>query len=255
MPALLELQRAFGAAVISGDASALAGLIAGGETTPDDRVAIHRNTILAALTNALRLTYPAVAALVGEEFFDHVAHSFARLQPPAAPLLTLYGGTFPDFLASFPPATGLPYLPYVARLEWAVDQTARCPLEDEAPPLAEIDLGEKRLALAPSLMLLRTDYPAETIWRAVLDNNDALGLIDPGPAASICALWRSEKGASVAALGPTAAAFLETLLAGGNAEAAMTAAAKADPSGDPIPALAREVLSAGFVRLTPLNPD
>lgn len=253
MLALREYQRTIGAGILSGYTEAAAGLIENiGGIAPADRLQIHRNTMLTALGNALALTYPAVEALVGAEFFAQTAREFVQAYPPRAALLTVYGADFPDFLGVHCLLGGLPYLSDVARLEWAVEQAAHAPADDEAVPLAEIDLGGTRLALIPSLTLLQVRYRAEPIWRAVLENDgDALSRIDTAPATSMLAIWRSGDGAAVLPLGPASASFLEELIAGGDAETAINAAAAADPAGDPIVAISSEILPAGFARLSP----
>jgi hypothetical protein len=253
MLGLRDYQRTIGASILSGYTGEAAQLIENiGGVASADRLQIHRNTMLTALSNALALTYPAVEALVGAEFFTQTAREFVQAYPPRAALLTLYGGEFPDFLSRHRLLDGLPYLADVARLEWAVEQAARAPTDDDTPPLADIDLGGTRLALAPSLSLLQVGYRAEAIWRAVLDNDgDALSRIDTGPVTSMLAIWRSGDGAAVASLGAASASFLEELIAGGDAETAINAAAAADPAGDPIVAISSEILPAGFARLSP----
>ena len=248
MPALRDYQRAFGAALLSGDTAIAAAMIG----ASPERLSIHRNTMLTALANALALTYPAVEALVGPEFFAQTARAFIQAEPPRAALLSLYGGGFADFLAGYAPVGALPYLSDVARLEWAVDRAAHA--ANDGSPLADIDLGGTRLTLVPSLSLIETRYPAEPIWRAALGaDGDALSRIDTTPITAPLAIWRTDDGASVSALGAAAGAFLTELLAGGDAEAAINAAASADPEGDPIAAITREVLPAGFVRLSSSN--
>jgi hypothetical protein len=249
MPGLRELQRGFAAMLMDGGADPLAGLIAGGPSAAQDRIGIYRNTMRGVLRGALALAYPAVAALVGAEFFDQAAWEFARRQPPRAALLDLYGADFPEFLAAYTPANSLRYLPDVARLEWAVDAAARGPTEEEAEERS-IALPGVTLMLAPSLRLLVVGYPAEAIWRAVLcGDDDAIGRIDPGAAAADIAIWRDCDGAGVATLSACAAVFLRRLLADGDAEAALEQAAAA--GDDPVAAIAAEVFQAGFARLIP----
>ena len=115
--------------------------------------------------------------------------------------------------------------------------------------------GAMRLSvLAPSLALLRTQYPAEPIWRAVLDGDDAaLGCVDPRPATSYLAIWREADGAAVASLGPVPAVFLDRLLAGVDGETALAEAALAASDTDPIRAISVEILSANFARITPVT--
>jgi hypothetical protein len=46
---------------------------------------VHRNTVLGALSNALRSSFKSVERLVGEAFFDRMAVAYARANPPLAP--------------------------------------------------------------------------------------------------------------------------------------------------------------------------
>src|SRR5262249_46856368 len=77
------------------------------ELVPADRLTIYRNTSRSALTNALRLNFPAVQRLVGEDFFTAAADTFITREPPQTARLDLYGQGFPEFLQSFEPAAAL----------------------------------------------------------------------------------------------------------------------------------------------------
>jgi hypothetical protein len=172
MPPLLEIQRAMARAILTGEACDLAS---------EERIAVYRGTFQATLTRALRLTYPAVHKLVGEEFFAGATALYAAESPPRSSWLDLYGDGFPDFLARLPQAQGVPYLAGVARLEWAVNRVLHA--EDAGhPPFAEV----------------RADHPVDAIWRAVLvgDDDDLAALdVDAGPVA--LKVWRSDDGIEV----------------------------------------------------------
>jgi hypothetical protein len=89
--------------------------------------AVYRNTVMKGCIDALHANYPAVARLVGDEWFRAAASVYARAHPPSVPMLTEYGAGFPAFLESFPPAAELPYLPAVATLDrlWTEAHIAR----------------------------------------------------------------------------------------------------------------------------------
>jgi hypothetical protein len=170
MPALLELQQALRAQLL-------------GEALPPDqasalRVAIYRNTCLSTLVNALRLSFPAVQRLVGAEFFDASAREFIRRHPPASAWLNDYGAGFAGFLSTFAAAATLPYLADVARLEWSVNRALHA---DDVPGLDVARLAlltesaRSRVSFTahPGLSLLRLEFPADAIWRAVLDQDGA----------------------------------------------------------------------------------
>src|SRR5260370_23822662 len=107
---------------MEGDEGDAAAYVRVGGVSAADRLSIYRNTLYGTLTNALRLSYPAVHRLVGAEFFEASAQKFIEDEPPRGAYLDDYGAGFPDFLARFPAAASVPYLPDVARLEWAVSR-------------------------------------------------------------------------------------------------------------------------------------
>jgi hypothetical protein len=178
MPSLREAQRAMRDSLIGFNADVAACYVVADGLAPEKRLAVYRNTFDTTLANALRVSYPAVRKLVGAEFFEGAATVFAHERPPRATWLDLYGAHFPEFLATFPPVASLPYLPDVARLEWAVNRALHAldiePLDANAISAVDPTLHEHiRFTVDPSVSLLCTDYPAHTIWRAVLESDDA----------------------------------------------------------------------------------
>jgi hypothetical protein len=222
MPALLELQRALRAQLFGdatcGDAAAGEALLAGDDAAL--RLAIYRNTALGTLVNALRLSFPAVQRLVGAEFFEAGAREFICRNPPASAYLNDYGADFPGFLAAYPPAAALAYLGEVAQLEWAVNRALH------AGDVARLDLGrlaaldESALSLVsfsahPGLSLLRLEFPADAIWRAVLEQNDAaMAAIDLTEGPVHLLIERNAAGVQVRRLSAAAWDFTAQLRAG-----------------------------------------
>ena len=82
MPALLDLQHGFAAAMLGEPDSSLCKEIVGQGFTPAERLRIYRNTFRWTLIEALRITYPAVDKLVGRDFFDAAADAFVRAETP-----------------------------------------------------------------------------------------------------------------------------------------------------------------------------
>ncbi len=178
MPTLLETQSAFRDAILLAAPERAATLCAGEDDAAHERLAIYRDTALGVLTGALRLTYPAVCRIVGVEFFDAAAELFIAQSPPGCGYLNVYGAGFGEFLAAFPPATSLCYLPEVAALEWAVNGALHAADAVPMPLFRLTDLGalgheHVRLKSHPSLRLLTASFPAERLWRAVLDDDEA----------------------------------------------------------------------------------
>ena len=134
------------------------------------RFDIYRNNVVAALIEALGEAFPVVRALVGEAFFKAMAGVHVRAQPPSSPRMMFYGEGFASFLESFPPAGGLPYLPDVARLEYARRLAYHAADEPAADPamLGGLDaaaLPEVRLPLQAACHILRSAHPVHAIWR------------------------------------------------------------------------------------------
>ena len=174
MPSLSEIQHDF-VHILRQPTAPVPGFLAGpSPTLPERRVNVYRNNVTVSLIEALGASFPAVGKLVGEEFFWALAKAYIAQEPPSSPLLFRYGGTFGDFIAGFPPATSVPYLADVARLEWL--QLCAYHAPDAMPiPLERLaDTNESKIAgatleLHPSLATLRSAWPVFSIWSDTLD--------------------------------------------------------------------------------------
>lgn len=132
----------------------------------DRRFAIYRNNVQHGLSRALAARFPVVERLVGAEFFAAAARVFAARHPPGSPVLLDWGAAFPAFLAAFPPARSLPYLPDVARLEWLRGLAYHAPDATPADPaaLGRADPERLILRLAPSVRAFAAATPAVSLW-------------------------------------------------------------------------------------------
>jgi hypothetical protein len=140
-----------------------------GEPSPR-RFSVYRNNVLVGLTEALRANFPVTERIVGDEFFIAMARLYAVVEPPTSAILLQYGKGFADFIAHFEPAASLPYLADVALIERATTEAYHSrdlvPLE----PIAFADIprdqtGSLRLRVHPSLRMVRSQFPALTIWQ------------------------------------------------------------------------------------------
>ena len=165
--ALARFQDAFAHALIEPGAlpdPSVAALVA------QPAFAVYRNTVMKGCIDALQANYPAVARLVGEEWFRAAAAIYVRESLPADPTLLRYGALFPDFLARFEPAAELPYLPGVARLDRLWTEAHTAPDETAIDPA---DIARRApAALARAVLHLHAaarwawfeDAPIYTIW-------------------------------------------------------------------------------------------
>jgi len=135
------------------------------------RFDVYRNNVAVAAIDALADIYPAVLALVGEEFFRAIAKVFFEQERPASPVMHRYGANFAAFLDGFPPAQSVPYLGDVARLEFARLQAYNAA---DAEPLNIAELAgvppdrveHVILAVHPSAFLIRSRFPVVSLWGA-----------------------------------------------------------------------------------------
>jgi hypothetical protein len=170
MPALHELQDGFAAAIFDKGENAFACHVRG-RFSGDRLLQIYRNNSFASLTAALEAVYPVVTRLVGEGFFRYTSNEYIHAHPSRSGNLHDFGAHFADFLETFAPASTLPYLPDVARLEWAwhcvFHAAEHAPLTlAELAAVSPDDHARLVFALHPATRLLRSDYPLMHIWHA-----------------------------------------------------------------------------------------
>lgn len=236
MSSLLELQHAVRRSLVAQDNTEVAAEIIADGLLPEARLEIYRNTFIGTLTVALRLSFPAVHRLVGAEFFEGTAGIFAAANPPRNAYLNDYGEAFPEFLGQFAPAASLPYLADVARLEWAVNRALHAadvePLD--LARLAAIDPEDQgRIAFVPhpSIGLVRSNYPVDAIWRAVIAQDDnAMTAIDLEMGPIWLLVERREDGVDVTRCSEPAWRFASALFGGQPLEAAIGAVPEVDAS-------------------------
>jgi putative DNA-binding protein len=156
------------------------------DVAPADAVDVYRASVRANLRSAMAAAYPVTERLVGEAFFAEAARRHLRDVPSTSGDLHQLGHGFAAFLEGYEPASTLPWLADVARLEWAVHEShfaADAPGFDFAalalvPPEAH---GDIRFALAPAVRLVRSDWPVLAVWEANQPGRDGTPDRGEGP--------------------------------------------------------------------------
>jgi hypothetical protein len=260
MPSLAELQRAMRADLLGPDTpgarAPLASLVLPAGLSVAQRLGVYRNNTLMSLTAALEETFPVVRRLVGEDFFTAAARSFIRREPPAEPRLSRYGAEFAAFLAEFPPARQLVYLPDVARLEWAVNEAFHAADATALDPARLAGLSPEQsaslcLTLHPSCRLITSPYPVERIWRANQPDSDAAETIHLDAGECRLLVHRHDLDVRFAALSQGGFVLLAALAAGAPLEAAYGAAAVEESAFDLAASLQRHLAAGVFVDAKP----
>jgi hypothetical protein len=170
MQQLAERQRGFAAALLDPALPMPDGLVGPDGEPGVKRFAVYRNNVVVGLTETLKDAFPAVHRIVGADFFRAMARTYVMVEPPHSPILLDYGAGFPDFIRQFEPAAVLPYLADVARIERAWTEAYHAaearPIDPSAfSAIAPDQLPAIRLDLHPSLRVVRSQFPALTIWQ------------------------------------------------------------------------------------------
>ena len=192
----------------------------------DARIEIYRRNVLANLHTALAAAYPVVLRLVGEAFFREAAERYARAVPSTRGDLNEYGAHFAGFLARYPHAAALDYLPDVARLEWAVHEShnaAECAPMDVAAlaRIAPESQGAIRFRLHPAVRLVASPHPILAIWEANQPGRD--GTPERNTGADRVLVRRVASTTAAVALGPDDWTFLAALERGASLDEACAA--------------------------------
>lgn len=186
-PTLAQAQAGIGAALRSFDANAAAyeptlaaavALLDGAAERNARRLAIYRANAIVNATTALRAHYPVVERVVGVEFFAQLARAYCAVQPSQCGDLGAYGDALADFIARDAHTRALPYLPDLARLEWAV-HVAEIAADAAPNPVRR----EPALLWAPGTRVLASTHPIADLWLA---HQEGAGL-DPG-----AIVWRPQ---------------------------------------------------------------
>jgi Putative DNA-binding domain len=219
--------------------------------------AVYRNTVFKGCIDALQANFPAVARLVGEEWFRAAAAAYVPASPPADARLVLYGADFPAFLAAFEPARELPYLADVARLDrlWVESHVAHEDALVDAAAISALSAGElERAVLRPhaaARWIWFDAVPAYTIWRA--NREECAISADLVWQAEGALLTRPRGEVTWRALSAAGNVFLEASAAGQPFETAAQRALDAQPHAD-LGAIVGEMLAAGaFAQAAPAS--
>jgi len=171
MTKLAELQRNFISDCLSGklkqDNALLTKDIDSSVISAQGLMGIYQNSAIANITNSLKLTYPVIEKLLGEEFFSAMCREFIYLTWPNSGNMDDYGEEFADFLAEFEHAKHLLYLKDVARLEWAFHQSSLAgdaQITDWSTLAQASEILQLQFLLTPSFSLISSTFPIDKIW-------------------------------------------------------------------------------------------
>jgi len=187
--ALPELQRLFFQRIggAPADPALLAAVEPSATLDPDGRLGVYADAYFWRLHGVLREDYPKVAAVLGPGALETLARDYLAAHPSDNPSARHFGRHLAAFLDGR--ADVAPFLPDLARLEWARVDAFDAP---DAPALTLADLRTTapgdwpglRFVAQPSLIVLRSAWPIHAVWAS------------PGgtpftPAETVVRVWRT----------------------------------------------------------------
>ena len=134
-------------------------------------LAAYKANAGALAERALAAAFPTLQQLLGDESFAALARDFWRRHPPVAGDITLWGETLPAFITDAQTLADEPYLPDMARLEWALHRVQTAPDAPAGAPLglellATQDPATLRLHLPAGSTVLLSSWPVFSLWQA-----------------------------------------------------------------------------------------
>ena len=150
-----------------------------GAITTSDRFTVHRDTVLENFVTSLKIIYPGIWKLIGENCARGVAlaysHNYDNLTSRSE--MGNFGEHFPEFLENFPSTRDLQYLPDYAKLELLKSKSYEAPRQsainlEELQSFFNTDMESGKLLFNSSIFFLKSIFPLMNIQH-LLDNPDS----------------------------------------------------------------------------------
>lgn len=223
--------------------------------------AVYRNTVMKACIDALEANFPAVARLVGAEWFRAAAALYVAAEAPKDARLLHYGSGFSDFLRDFEPAAELAYLPGVAQLDsfWREAHAAPdAPAVDAAWVAGHTPEQMAALLLNPhpaARWAWFDELPVYSIWERNRRNNEINELNEDLTWRGEGALLTRPRDAVVwHAITKAACVFLDACASGQTLADATARALAAEPKADLATTFASLLRSGAFAGTSTQSP-
>jgi hypothetical protein len=189
----------------------------------------------AVAERALQAAYPVVAQLLGDESFADLARALWHAHPPTRGDMACWGEALAVFVQASEQLQDEPYLPDVARAEWALHHCGGAPdLPTDLSTLVLLtthDPAQLQLVLAPGCAVVRSAWPIASILGAHLEASpslqEAAAQLRDGVAQD-AVVWRAGLRPRVRLALAGEADALQVMLEGGSLAQALEATTTAD---------------------------
>lgn len=143
---------------------------------PQERFDVYRQTIFENMKSVLRITYPGVWKLLGDECANSVAYAYCKTAQnlPKTGCLDDFGSNFPKFLSTLEQLSSLPYLRDYAYYDWlkhlAYIAADVKPIDhSDLMKIPEDEIDHVTFHFCPSVSLFHSKYPLFDIHEIVQD--------------------------------------------------------------------------------------
>jgi hypothetical protein len=127
---------------------------------------------------ALRAAYPVLLQMLGDESFADLARALWHTQPPERGDIAQWGESLAGFVRNSAQLQDAPYLPDVARAEWALHRCDAATDQDGSLTtlalLTTQDPQSLQLLLAPGVATVRSNWPLASLLLAHLEGQPSL---------------------------------------------------------------------------------
>jgi hypothetical protein len=215
---LARVQQEFQAYLLRGT-RAIDSLVIGSARVPiETRLGIYAGAYGSRLIDALAASYPALAALLGEEDFQALGARYVRAHDSRHFSIRNYGDALETFLAEHADYAEVPLLAELARWEWTLcavfDAADAKPLAAAAlARVAPADWARLRFSWHPSLTRLALRWNVPQLWKALLEKATRPELVVVAEPVEWL-LWRQDLRSCYRSLEPGEAAALDAAVAG-----------------------------------------
>jgi len=140
-------------------------------STFDSRgLAIYQRNLKASAISALKITFPTVLKLIGDEVFSYAVEQLLKQSPPSEGDWGIWGNKFSYVLKQLTALQSFPYVVDIATLDFSLHRIGRekdIELDmDSISLLASCELDELRAVLNPSIELFASEFPIVDIYNA-----------------------------------------------------------------------------------------
>ncbi len=217
---------------------------------------IYRNGYYRSTIDTLLSNYPAVLALVGDDYFRSLAKQYVSEFPPCVGSLVGYGHEFASFVAEHDVSRQLPYLSDIARLDRAwlnvyfAAENAPITTDEISTLMGRVgDIAMQQLVLCAATDIVSLDYAVTPVWQKLKEAGRLKIAIEVLKNPEYVLVWRQHSEVLIRSLPSVEYEFLSGLNAGLNLGEAAEFAVQHDTEFD-LTEFFSNLITAGLLATT-----